>query len=221
MSSTLCNKLLHSTWEFRVKINSSTNVIIKFKALFYAGGRCQELYINHNETHDSVVKLITMRTFLCFPVLHKWYSRAIGFDQACTQDDCDTKICLRPLVGCKIHSSTRGALKILRWFQIRRKPSSWTYKLQKLFRKISIWTLRLLQAWHYSYFLCRRLPCTRLRSKINRIVHVFINKTLPERRRRSIWWLSRSLNQSFIVRSNYASISNQSLHRRITAPFYF
>ena len=55
-----------------------------------------------------------MRTCLTLSILHKWHSRAIDFDQAHTQADCDADIYLHPPAGYDINSSTRNVIKLIK-----------------------------------------------------------------------------------------------------------
>ena len=87
-SSVPYSQIIRSTWAFKIKRDRSTGEVIKFKAIFCADGRYQELGVNYHETYSPFVKCNNIRTCLTTPSLHSWHTRAIDFDQACTQADC-------------------------------------------------------------------------------------------------------------------------------------
>ena len=86
------SQIMRSTWTSRIKRHGSTSDIIKFKALFCAYGRVQELGINFHETCTPVVKWNTIRNYLAMSSLNNWHTKTIDFDQAGTPEDCDEDI---------------------------------------------------------------------------------------------------------------------------------
>ena len=85
MNTVPYERILRSTWTFRIKRNRSKNAIVNFEARFCEEGRSQEFGVNCNETHYRVVNWVVIRTCLTLPNLNNWHSRAIDFDQACKQ----------------------------------------------------------------------------------------------------------------------------------------
>ena len=114
MNEVPCDKILRSTWTFLIKRNSFTGSIINFKARFCTYGKREELGINYNETCAPVVKWNTIRTFITLLTLNNWKTKAIDFDQECTQADWDTDMCVYLPAGFKVQYSQRCVIKLLK-----------------------------------------------------------------------------------------------------------
>ena len=97
-----------------MKYERSDGDMIKFEAIFYAAVWSQELGMSCNETHAPVVKWITNRTFLALSIISNWKTRAIDFDEACTQADCEADTCLHLPEVFKVNSSQRYDMKLLK-----------------------------------------------------------------------------------------------------------
>merc|ERR1719416_376907 len=108
------DQILRSTWTFKIKRNRSTGEVIKYKARFCADGRRQEFGINYFETYAPVVKWNSIRTCLTLSVIYNWKTRAIDFDQAYTQADCDSDIFLHLPFGYHIKSTSKYVIQLLK-----------------------------------------------------------------------------------------------------------
>ena len=108
------SQVLRSTWTFCIKIHRSTGDIIKFKARFCADGRVQQLGINFHETYAPVAKWNTIRTCLTIALLSNWYDKAIDFDQAYTQADCDSDVYLYLPAGFHVKNQDRHIVKLIK-----------------------------------------------------------------------------------------------------------
>lgn len=113
-SSVPYSQILRSTWTFRIKRDRSTGDIKKFKARFCADGRSQEEGVNYFETYAPVVKWNTIRSCLTMSIIHSWHTRAIDFEQAYTQADCDVDIFLHLPAGFRAKSKEKYVLKLLK-----------------------------------------------------------------------------------------------------------